>query len=85
MLSRFAHLIILGAVVTFALPARADVAPWPPRPSDQPRPAWGEHPPPQPDLPPEKDLDRLALALAALVLAGVASWRLRLGRTEVRS
>ena len=69
--------LALGLVTVAAAPAaRADILPPPQRPT------WDQHPPPLPEPPPEKDLERAALAtLAGLALLGVVWARAR--RTPV--
>jgi hypothetical protein len=65
--------VALGLVAVAAAPVvRADVLPPPQRPT------WDQHPPPLPEPPPEKDLERTALAtLAGLALLGAAWTRAR--------
>lgn len=79
MLSRRAHAVALafGLVAVAAPPAHADVLPPPERPT------WDQHPPPLPEPPPEKDMERAALAaLACLALLGAAWARGRRTETE---
>ena len=68
--------LALGLMAVAAAPAaRADILPPPQRPT------WDQHPPPLPEPPPKKDLERAALAtLAGLALLGAAWTRVR--RTE---
>jgi MYXO-CTERM domain-containing protein len=73
----FACVLLILAPLALAAPARADVPPEPRRP------AWNEHPAPEPDPPPEKPIERLAAVAAALALAGFAAARSR--RAEARS
>jgi hypothetical protein len=69
--------LALGLMAAVVPAARADVLP-PPQ-----RPAWDQHPPPLPEPPPEKDLERVALAtLAGLALLGVACARAKQTHAE---
>ncbi|MFT3765081.1 MAG: hypothetical protein QM820_06140 [Minicystis sp.] len=73
----FTCLLLILAPLALTAPASADIPPEPHRP------AWNEHPAPEPDPPPEKPIERLALVAAALALIGFAAARSR--RVETRS
>jgi hypothetical protein len=80
MLARRVHALALalGLLTVAAAPAaRADILPPPERPT------WDQHPPPLPEPPPEKDLERTLLAtLAGLALLGATWARVRHTQAE---
>lgn len=70
--------VLAAAIVTWAVPASADVLPEPQRPS------YDEHPAPMPDPPPDRAVARLALLVAAAGLAG-GVWTLSRRRPAARA